>query len=352
MEQDIIKILTRGRKSKVTPGAVVGWIDDSSRHIVPFGSLTYDETSASVSENTLYDVASITKSIPLSSLVHIAIQEGRLSLETYAKEIVSELSGKYHELIKIEHLLTYTAIWDLPKRLSEYSHDGAEAVFDAIYNLPLQANPGEKYYYTNTPAIILGIILERIYSKRLDKLATEKLFDQIGMNHTTFDVSSTDDILVAPTEIDHGVIVHKKVHDETARTLRESLDFISGHAGIFSSASDLLNYCSMTLKGGKTEDGAQIFTSETIAAFQNNYIKSISGSVALGWELNQPRFMGKYSNEHMFGKTGFTGCIVIIDIYKQKAMVILSNTQFPRRHDNREPLNELRRNIADIVFAE
>ena len=128
MKTDILSILENARTNKVTPGAVVGFISNGIGSVIASGRLTYDDESIEVSESTVYDVASVTKSVPLSSLIHIALQEGKLSLDTKATDFVPELVGKYHELIRLKDLLTYTAIWDLPTGLSQYAYDGADAV--------------------------------------------------------------------------------------------------------------------------------------------------------------------------------------------------------------------------------
>ncbi|MCA9349857.1 beta-lactamase family protein [Candidatus Saccharibacteria bacterium] len=350
MNEQISETLQKAHDLRTTPGAVVGYTKDGVRNIVASGNLTYAVNSPRVGQDTLYDVASITKSIPLSSLVHIAIQEGRLQLDTKAQELVPELKGKYHQLIAINHLLTYTAIWDIPNGLSAYAAQGAKAVQQAVTELSLVAKPGKKYYYTNTPAVVLSMMIENIYNKPLDIVAQEKLFTPLSMKYTTFDATPYADETVTPTEISENGDVHKIVHDETARALREQ-NIVSGNAGLFTTAGDLLNYCSMLLNDGKTMDGKQIFTSKTLKSFETNYIASINESASLGWELNQPNFMGKNANPAMFGKTGFTGCVVMIDRARQTAMVLLTNAQYPKRHPDRGSVNELRRAVADIVFS-
>ncbi len=351
MEDGILSILSRAIKNKITPGGVVGWIDGNSQQIAAWGRLTYEKDSTKVTKDTIYDIASVTKAIPLSSLAHIALQEDKLRLNSKASEIIGELKGKYHELIDVKHLLNYTAVWDFPKGLSRHADDGVGAIQNAIFNTPLRAKPGSIYQYTNAPAVVLGMILEKVYNQPLDILAEEKLFKPLKMDSTSFDVSGYENSLVAPTEIDsRGDVVHKFVHDETARALREA-NIVSGNAGVFSNAADLLKFCAVVLNGGAAEDGTAIFEPATIEAFQCNSLDIKGESTALGWELNQPRFMGRTSHAKMFGKTGFTGCMVLMDIAKQRAMVLLSNAQYPKRHTDRESVNSLRRELADIVFS-
>jgi CubicO group peptidase (beta-lactamase class C family) len=82
------------------------------------------------------------------------------------------------------------------------------------------------------------------------------------------------------------------------------------------------------------------------------YTNQLSGKdqcTGLGWELNQKSFMGKFCSESAFGKTGFTGCSIVIDPLKKAAVVLLSNHTFPRRLGNRDIINEVRCKLADTV---
>ena len=349
MREEIEEILRVARDTRVSPGAVVGWIKNGERHVVASGRLTYEADAPLVAADTLYDVASVTKSIPLSSLVQIALQENVLQLSTKAHEILQELTGNYHELITVEHLLTYTAIWDMPEGISQFAKNGADALLQALYTVPLVAKPGETYCYTNAPALVLGLMLEKIYALPLNVIAQEKLFGPLHMSHTTFDPRALPDDQVAPTERIERGDVHKVVHDEAAKVLRKH-GMVAGNAGVFSTASDILNYCEMVLRGGKTAEGVKLLSAMTIESFEHNYLSAIHQAASLGWELHQPRFMGNYAHAKMFGKTGFTGCVVLIDRARQTAMVLLANAQYPQRHTDKESVNQLRCDLANIVF--
>ncbi len=61
--------------------------------------------------------------------------------------------------------------------------------------------------------------------------------------------------------------------------------------------------------------------------------------------------MGKNRSPKTFGKTGFTGCAVVIDRHKQSGFALLSNYTWPKRKPNRDMINEVRGNVADIVLG-
>jgi CubicO group peptidase (beta-lactamase class C family) len=106
----------------------------------------------------------------------------------------------------------------------------------------------------------------------------------------------------------------------------------------------------MLLEGG-SHGGRRYFSEETVRRMYTNQIPHLRLSTGLGWELNQPRFMGRYCSANTFGKTGFTGCYCLCDPEKGLGLVLLSNCIYPARAPDREAINALRRDIADLVFS-
>jgi CubicO group peptidase (beta-lactamase class C family) len=93
-----------------------------------------------------------------------------------------------------------------------------------------------------------------------------------------------------------------------------------------------------------------IFSPNTVSMMHTNQIADLGESTALGWELNWPLTMGEKISDQAFGKTGFTGCSVVIDPLKKAAVVHLSNRIYPQRPASRNAINEFRRNLANLVF--
>ena len=81
-----------------------------------------------------------------------------------------------------------------------------------------------------------------------------------------------------------------------------------------------------------------------------NQLATIEKNVALGWELNQP-YMGSHQGPQTFGKTGFTGCVIMGDGEKQSGLVILSNHTFPQRKKDKTARDAFYQKIADIIFS-
>ena len=341
--------LKRGVVEHVFPGAVTGVVTRAGkRDFITAGRFTYDESSPMIVEDTVYDVASITKAVPVGLLALRYIEEGKLGLDEQVVKYIPEVSMPGREKGLIRHLLTYTYV--LAKNLDpnfSYEHQRAEDIFDFLYHRSFAFSPGSRYQYSNTPANLLGVILERISGKKLYALAQERVLDPLGMSHSGFHPSKPEEI--PPTEIvSWRGEVQGIVHDETAFIL-ERAGYDPGCAGLFSNANDVLNVAEMILNGGSF-GGVQIFTERTVSLMVTNALSMAEQSCGIGWELNQPRFMGRHAHEHMIGKTGFTGTCMVIDPKSGRAFVHLSNRTYPKR-GSADPINAVRRDIADAVFA-
>jgi CubicO group peptidase (beta-lactamase class C family) len=345
IEQRIKKAI----EEKVFPGCVVGIARKAAeRTILPFGSYTYDNNAPVIKEDSIFDVASITKAIPTSSLALRLIDENKLNLDDRVIAFIPELRSSARERILVCHLLTQTL--DFGFRLSDFKDKSPEEILDAIYSTELRNKPGETFFYTNATSILLGIVVERISGKCLATFADDIFFFPLGMKRTSFFPESFNREEIVPTEIDpwRGRLVQGEVHDESAFALRKKM--IAGSAGLFSTVPDILTFLEMMLNDG--EQGSRPFLSrEILNGVQTCHVDIPGACTGLGWELCQRRFMGSKCSVRSFGKTGFTGCSCVVDPEKGMAFVLLSNYTFPKRKPDMLAINSVRRDCADMVFS-
>lgn len=344
MENLIRQRVKRAIGEQVFPGCVIGVIKKEKEIIIPVGNFNYEKDSTAIKTDSIFDIASITKSIPTNSLALKLIDEGRLSTEDKLIDFLPEYNSQYREDVKIKHLLTYSIVLDISAPLSSHINDNPDEILKLIINAPLQAVPGTKFLYTNTPDILLGLVIEKIYGKRLDVVADEVFFKPLEMLSTTFHPEILDKELIVPTEIcaTRG-LVQGFVHDEVTWALQKK--YIPGCSGVFSTAGDLLKFAKMLMTSN------EYFSKEIIKQMHTNQLGDIGISYGLGWELNQPRFMGKNVDKNTFGKTGFTGTMILINVEQQTAMVLLSNYTYPKRKPDALAINQVRADVADIVFS-
>jgi CubicO group peptidase (beta-lactamase class C family) len=325
MPEKIHKRAERAISEKVFPGCEVGVSRNGTREIFVFGGFTYDAHSPRVTETTAYDLASITKSIPTASLAAIFIAEGKMRLDDEVKKYIPEMENDFGTTI--EDLLRYRV---KGPRMSTLDFRTFEQLRSHLLETGFSAPPGE-YEYTNMPAYVLGVILERIAGKSLAPLSYEYFFGPFQMHDATFFPTASD---CAPTEIQHGITVQGIAHDESTRVFAKARRTV-GHAGLFSTAGDLLNFFE--------------------ALFEKKYPEVlVAAQKGLGWQADYGRPTSIFPMGTI-GKTGFTGTYVAADPNRKIALIILSNRTYPTRPPDATSLssaiNIFRRDIAQSVFS-
>lgn len=347
IKEEIIRLAQIAIKDKVFPGCVVGIVKkDGSRQVMPVGNFTYGDGSRQVNEDTIYDTASLTKSICTASIALQLIDEGKLHLTDKFINYVPEFRNSDREDVLIRHLLTYTLDG---YGLGSIKDKSAEGVFQTLLTHEFEKRPGEVFKYTNIPAALMGMVIESITGKTLDVLVGERFFKPLTMSRSTFAPEQFSKDEIAPTEIDHWRgLVHGVVHDESAWECRQDGKTV-GHAGLFSTVPDILTYLEVLLHKGALNN-RKYFSEEIVKEMHTNQIANLGEITGLGFELNQPRYMGKYCTENTFGKTGFTGTLIICDIEKEIAYVILSNRTYPQRPKDSTVINKFRKKVGEIIL--
>ena len=332
------------------PGCVVGYIREGKTVVKGFGRQRYEGSGSPVESDTIYDVASVTKSVVTGSVAMKMVEEGRLNLDDAVVQYVPELTTKYREDIRVRHLLTYTLAFQIEGGLAAIAKRTPDKVFEEMCKTELVSAPGERYYYTNGPAMLLTAIIERITHETLDVLARRYFFEPLGMTLSTMHPELLPRFQIVPTEIDWRGEVRAEVHDEAAWAMAQH-GRIAGDAGLFTTAGDLLKFCQMLLDEGWV--GSKVLlTRETIALMHTNQLNITGESAGFGWELGWNKAFGDVVSPQAFGKTGFTGCVIVIDPTKKAAMVHLSNRTYPQRPTSRKPIIDFRRALAQIIFSE
>lgn len=318
MPNEIELLAKKAIEEKVFPGCVVGIARIGERTILPFGTYAYG--GEEVREDSVYDLASVTKSIPVASLAHWLFAEEKLGLKDLVRTWIPELQND--RAATIEDLLRYRV---RGQQMSQLAMLEPRDITQNIFDTGFAELPGESHY-TNLPAFLLGIIIERITGKTLDVLATERYFSPLLMMSTQFCSFPR----AVPTEIVDGHVVRGIPHDESARSYAGEGRAV-GHAGLFSNAPDLLNFLEAIL--------AKSFPEITRFAQKG-----------LGWSLNTGTFMGRHFGPRTFGKTGFTGTSVVCDCDRGVALVILSNRTYPTRSSSSGAMYAFRAAVADLVL--
>jgi CubicO group peptidase (beta-lactamase class C family) len=202
--------------------------------------------------------------------------------------------------------------------------------------------------YSDLGLITTGKIIEKVTRTTLANYVDSVFFKSLGMKSTMYNPPAELWKRIVPTEVDSFwkktyVAVRGRVHDENAATLGG----ISGHAGLFSTASDLSKILQMELNYG-IYNGKRYLDSTTIAAFIKQ--QSSNSSRAIGWDTRADgkSFSGQFASPLTFLHTGFTGTSVVVDPTKKVIVIFLTNRVYPTR--NNLKIARVRPAVHDAVF--
>ncbi len=375
-ESNIERLLSQGESAGVFHKAVAGFI-------LPDG--TTRTVALNTPADTVFDIASLTKVCPTSTLALCYILEGKLHLDDRVIDYIPELQTNYREDIRIFHLLTHSLDYRVPmKSLRTLPPEG---ILNALFTYKFAKAPGADFNYGNPASVLLGIILQRLTGKDLQQQGRERFFEPLGMTRSGWDPLTREWNAIpreeiAPTEICEfrGREICGEIHDESAWVLRKL--FPVGSAGMFSCVPDLLKFVHMVMNDGIAAgaNGSEIrvapagilkmvsenaFTREGAAQFlpagNSTAGNSTAGDspagaangacTALGWELAQGKFMGSRVSPHAFGKTGFTGASIVADPIAGAAVVLLSDFTYPHREASADRIHAFRASLADAFFG-
>jgi beta-glucosidase-like glycosyl hydrolase/CubicO group peptidase (beta-lactamase class C family) len=297
-----------------------------------FGRMEYADTSKKVTEATMYDLASLTKVLATTAAVMKLYEERKLTLDDAVIKYIPEFGVKGKEKITIRNLLLHNS--GLPAFKSLLNCKSADEVLDSVFSSRLVYRTGDSTVYSDIGFITLGKIVERITGATLDAYVDTTFFKPLRMMRTMFNPSESLWTTIAPTEYDslwRKNLVRGTVHDERAAMLNG----VSGHAGLFSTASDLAVFMQMLLNGGMY-DGRRFLQEKTIELFTKRQSKS--STRALGWDtktVNGYSSAGTLFSEKSFGHTGFTGTSIWADPEKKIFVIVLTNRVYPTRNNNK-----------------
>jgi len=308
------------------PGGVL-WMEhgDGVFHKA-YGRRSVWPVAETMTEDTIFDAASLTKVLATTPSIMGLVESGQLSLDDSIERYFPEFIAARSNHITLRLLLTHTS--GLPPGIELASHwMGYEAGIGKACGVKLDARPGTKFTYSDVNFILLGELVRRVSGYSLDEYARRKIYQPLGMNDTGFRPASELRGRVAPTEKVGESVFRGVVHDPTSR----AMGGVAGHAGLFTTATDMARFCRMMLQKG-TLDGHAIFKPATVDLMTS--VQTPPGVTArrgLGWDIDSPYagLRGAHFPLGSFGHTGWTGTSLWIDPYSQTFVIFLSNRNHP-----------------------
>jgi len=352
-----------------------------------FGTLTYKDLSEKVQNETIYDLASVTKVSATLQAVMFLTANSAIELKQKASFYLPELLNTNKASMTVEDLLLhrsgmtafYPTLWERTKTaggglMAEYYSSVPDSIFSMQVAPKLFAKPALKdsvwkwiiaspltsrrsksgiysFVYSDLGLVVLQKIVERVINQPLDQFLDQNFYEPLGMKMTGYEpLKHFPQNQIAPTEEDYSFrnqLLRGTVHDQMAA----ELGGVSGHAGLFSTSYDLAILMQMNLQKGIYGD-RRYLQSETVSNFTE--IHDNAHHRGLGWDKapldKESNYVAPSASKSSFGHSGFTGTMVWADPEKELVFIFLSNRVYPRSDNNELNRQKIRKTIHEAVY--
>ncbi len=344
----IDRLVEQGISEGKLPGAVVlvGYRGQVVWHRA-YGHRQLQPEPLPMLEDTVFDLASLTKPIATATSVMRLIETGELGLRDRVADHLPSFASQGKQEITIEQLLLHIGGLIPDNAMADYEQGAGQSI-ENFLNLGLNYEPGKRFRYSDVGFQVLGELVRAKTGKDVAQYAAEAIFQPLGMSETAFLPPEPVRQRAATTQQRDGRWMIGEVHDPRAYVMGG----VAGHAGLFGTAADLAIYAQMMLSGGEF-DGVTVLSPESVRSMTAGY--RVPGGVrGLGWDKNSgySSNRGKTMTAAAFGHGGFTGTAIWIDPGLDLFVIFLSNRVHP---DGKGSVNPLAGAIgtvaADAVIA-
>lgn len=336
-----------------------------------------------VSDNTIYDVASITKILATTISAMKLVDERKLSIKNPLRNYISGLDTTDKAQLIIEDIMAHHGRlfpWigfyestTLPQKSFGYNSryysgmlqdqytipvakgmfmrtDYKDSIFQQIWTSKLRED--DRYKYSDLGFYIMQKVIENQSGTTLDEYATQKFYKPLGLKYLGYKpLLRHPESNIAPTEIDNYFrlqTLRGHVHDMGAAMMGG----IAGHAGIFSNAKDMAVLMQMLINKGQY-GGIQYLKPETVDLFTTRHARSTRRG--LGFDMkeldrNKTKSMSDLAPAATFGHTGFTGTAVWADPVNNIVYVFCTNRTYPSRHNQTFNNKDYRAKIQSLIY--
>jgi len=335
------------------PGAVI--VIGHAGHIVfhrAYGMRSLEPTREPMTEDTIFDMASLTKPMVTATAVMQLFEQGKLRLDDPVAHYLGEFGAAGKQDITIRQCLTHysglaadldlTAPWQ-----------GRQQGLSRLFESPPVSPPGVVFRYSDENYLALGAMVERVSGLPLEVYAARNITNPLALADSGFLPPPGQRARIAPTQYvaadgtlsNGGAMLRGVVHDPTARRM----EGVAGHAGYFSTAADVAIYAQALLDRLAGRSSRFPLAQLTLAKMTQPQQPATGTALrGLGWDIDSPLSSnrGALFAVGSFGHTGFTGTSLWMDPVSDTYVVFLANAVHPAGGHN---VIALRARVADAA---
>ena len=325
------------------PGAVF-WLEHrTNRYHKAFGLRATIPKAEPMTEDTIFDAASLTKVLATTPAIMLLWEQGKIAFDEPVMTYFPDFQARGKDKITVRHLLTHTSGLRAGLGRSPDWSGYDKAIALACAEKPTHP-PGATFRYSDINFIVLGELVRRISGSTLDEFASRRIFEPLGMKDTCFLPTRSNLGRIAPTEKVGREVLRGKVHDPTA----QRMGGVAGHAGVFTTTSDVARFARMLLNEGQLE-GVSLLKPDTVRLMTSVQSPlSVQARRGLGWDIDSgySRPRGSVFPIGSFGHTGFTGVCLWVDPFSNTFWMLFANRVHPDGSGNVLPLQRVLANLS------
>jgi len=349
-----------------------------------FGYQTYDSLSP-ISNETLYDIASITKVAATLQAVMYLQERSIINLWGKASDYLPELKGTNKENLLLAEILVHQAglqpfipYWKRTLRNESLAETfycdtkdnnwfctevvpglySMKSMEDTLWKwviqsdlLPKNKRGGNDYKYSDLGYYILKRVAEAVLKEPIDVFLQRRYYKPLGQERLCFMPKRYfQEMEIAPTEKDtlfRQTTVRGNVHDPGAAMFGG----VAGHAGLFSNAWSLAVLMQMNMNYGYY-GGQYLHLPQTVPLFaKRQFPRNRRG---FGWDKHylwsKDGPTSSFCSPETFGHTRFTGTCIWADPKHKLVYVFLSNRVYPDAENSKLIKNNVRPKIHDMIY--
>jgi CubicO group peptidase (beta-lactamase class C family) len=314
------------------PGAVLGLLQDGRTMLRATGHAVLEPDRVAMREETVFDLASLTKVVFTTTAILRLVEQGRIGLDDPLTAAIPDLrqydvAGAAERRLTFRQCLAHATHLPAVEPLYTYGQDPQTLRAFILQREWRHCPPA----YSDNNFLLLGIAIERLTGL---PLAEQALPPGFSFRPDPADCAATERCSW------RGRVMRGEVHDENAFAMGGA----AGHAGLFGTAAALLAFARAMMDGG-------LLAPESVAALrtEQNVIQGVRRG--LGWQLATPGWpAGDRCPAGVIGHTGFTGTGLWIDLDRRRAWALLTNRVHPSRHTE-SGIVALRRAVGDALHG-
>lgn len=345
-----------------------------------YGYQTYEQTKA-VTNETMYDLASVTKVAATTISVMKLVENGQMSLDASMSEYIPELQNTDKKDLKVREIMAHHAglqAWipfylqtlnaekmpspriylsapqpgfEVPVAKNLYMENAwLDTIWQQIFRSPLSGN--KQYKYSDLDLILTARALMNVSKLPVDAYADKEFYRPLGLSTAMFNPWERGlTARCAPTEEDN-YFRHQRLQGYVHDMAAAMFGGVSGHAGLFCNSNDLAKIFQMLLNDG-SYGWRQYLKPQTVREFTHRFEPSTRRGIGFDMKELNPKEtsnMSALAGEHTFGHLGFTGNCVWADPEKGLIFIFLSNRTYPTMENNKLINGDFRPRIQSVVY--